>query len=153
MNLTDENEIADRLHSAAIHLLRKLRAQDDLSRLSAPKLSALSVIVFAAPITIKELAQAEQVSPPTISRMVKELEQEGLVQRKTGQQDKRVQQVEATSKGRQVLQTGRDRRVNVLVSEISDLPQYEKLILSQAVPLIEKLTLPPDHPHHEERPS
>jgi hypothetical protein len=54
MILTDENEIADRLHSAAIHLLRKLRTQDDLSRLSAPKLSALSVIVFAAPITKRD---------------------------------------------------------------------------------------------------
>ena len=60
-------ELADRLHSAAIHLLRRLRREDDASGLGAPQLSALSVIVFAGPITLGALARAEQVRPPTIS--------------------------------------------------------------------------------------
>jgi len=49
-------ELADRLHSAAIHLLRRLRRQDDASGLPAPQLSALSVIVFGGPITLGDLA-------------------------------------------------------------------------------------------------
>ena len=62
----DEAEvIADRLHSAAIHLLRRLRREDATTGLSAPRLSALSVIVFGGPLTLGELANAEQVRPPT----------------------------------------------------------------------------------------
>ncbi len=51
-------ELADRLHSAAIHLLRRLRREDDASGLPAPQLSALSVIVFGGPIAIGALADA-----------------------------------------------------------------------------------------------
>ena len=65
-------EIADKLHSAAIHLLRRLRAEDDAIGLSAPRLSALSVVVFAGPLTLSELAAAEQVRLPTISRLIKD---------------------------------------------------------------------------------
>ncbi len=72
-----EVEIADRLHSAAIHLLRRLRVEDERSGLTSPQLSALSVIVFGGPITVGNLARAEQVRPPTISRLL----QEGRVRR------------------------------------------------------------------------
>ena len=74
-------DTADALHSAAIHLLRRLRTQDDALGLSAPRLSALSVVVFGGPVTITQLAAAEQVSPATISRMAKEMEWEGLLVR------------------------------------------------------------------------
>ena len=56
----------------------RLRAEDDASGLSAPRLSALSVVVFAGPISLGGLAKAEQVRPPTISRLVNALEAEGL---------------------------------------------------------------------------
>src|SRR5919199_1876113 len=73
--------VADRLHSAAIHLLRRLRKVDEASGLSAPRLSALSVLVFAGPRTLGELAAAEQVRPPTMTRLVRALERSGLVTR------------------------------------------------------------------------
>jgi hypothetical protein len=57
--------VADRLHSAAIHLLRRLRVEDEALGISAPRLSALSVLVFAGPRRVGELAEAEQVEPPT----------------------------------------------------------------------------------------
>src|SRR5229473_2111765 len=75
---------ADRLHSAAIHLLRRLRRQDDASGLTAPRLSALSVIVFSGPLTLGALATAEQVRPPTMTRLVAALEEAGLVVREPG---------------------------------------------------------------------
>src|SRR6266545_3718677 len=62
--------VADRLHSAAIHLLRRLRVEDKAMGLSAPRASALSVIVFRGPVTMSALAEAEQVRPPTITRLV-----------------------------------------------------------------------------------
>src|SRR3954452_9515904 len=86
-------DLADRLHSAAIHLLRRLRREDDASGLPAPQLSALSVIVFGGPITLGALAAAEQVRPPTITRVVATLEESGLVVRETDDADRRVARV------------------------------------------------------------
>src|ERR1051325_3298626 len=80
---------ADRLHSAAIHLLRSLRTEDRSSGLSGPRLSALSVIVFAGPIAMSALAAAEQVRPPTMTRLVAELERRGLVERERDPDDHR----------------------------------------------------------------
>src|SRR5262249_22209397 len=73
-------ELADRLHSAAIHLLRRLRRTDPQTGISAAQLSALSVLM-GGPRTISELAAAEQVQPPTMSRLVREMEAAGLVER------------------------------------------------------------------------
>lgn len=139
-------EVADRLHSAAIHLLRRLRSEDAASGLSAPRLSALSVIVFAGPLTLGELADAEQVRPPTISRLVKELEAEGLVKRLADPADGRVQRVRATGRGRTLLQEGRERRVAALARDLEALPEDRLATLAEAATLLEHLALPPDHP-------
>ncbi len=139
-------ELADRLHSAAIHLLRKLRSEDSASGLSAPRLSALSVIVFAGPVTMGELAAAEQVRPPTISRLVKDLERHGLVSRKADPGDERVQKVSATAKGRRLLQEGRRRRVSKLAAGLSRLSAEERRKLIHSAELMERLALPDDHP-------
>jgi DNA-binding MarR family transcriptional regulator len=88
-----------------------VRTVDSKSGLTASRLSALSVIVFGGPISISELAEAEQVRPPTISRLVKELEWEGLVSRQRDTRDRRVTRIRATSKGRRLLFEGRERRV------------------------------------------
>jgi DNA-binding MarR family transcriptional regulator len=141
--------VADRLHSAAIHLLRRLRQEDPASGLSAPRLSALSVIVFAGPLTLGELAEAEQVRPPTISRMVKGLEAEGLVERLSDPCDGRVQRARATERGRRLLQEGRSRRVAALSRDLAALPPAELETLARAAVLLESLTLPLDHPRRE----
>ncbi len=134
--------IADRLHSAAIHLLRRLRPEDVASGLSVPRLSALSVIVFAGPITIGDLAAAEQVSAPTISRLVKELEQEGLVTRERDSDDGRIQRVIATARGRRTLEAGRRRRVAKLAHDLAHLPAAERRLLARAAEVLEKLSRP-----------
>ena len=75
-----EWELADRLHSAAIHLLRRLRIQDLASGIGPAKLSALSVLVFSGrPLTLAELASAEQVKNPTMSRLIAGMQRERLV--------------------------------------------------------------------------
>ena len=139
--------MADQLHSAAIHLLRRLRVQDDAAGLSARRLSALSVIVFAGPITITALAEAEQVRPPTISRLVKDLEWEGLVERVDNPADRRVQLLQATPRGERLLQEGRQRRVAALTAEIDELTEAERATLIAAIPILQQLSLPADHPH------
>jgi len=136
----ETSDIADRLHSAAIHLLRRLRAEDSASGLSAPRLSALSVVVFAGPLTLSDLANAEQVRLPTISRLIKDLEQEGLVKRLKSTDDARVQRVEATAKGKKLLQEGRRRRVAQLAADLAALTAAERARLGEAAELMERLS-------------
>lgn len=130
---------ADRLHSAAIRLLRRLRAEDRASGLSGPRLSALSVIVFSGPLSMRDLAAAEQVRPPTITRLVRDLEKAGLVRRESDPHDRRVQLVAATAKGRRLLQRGRRLRVQSLAAEVAKLPPSDQRRLLAAALLMERL--------------
>jgi DNA-binding MarR family transcriptional regulator len=131
--------VADRLHSAAIHLLRRLRVEDKAIGLSGPRASALSVIVFRGPIAMGALADAEQVRPPTITRLVASLERAGLVRRLADRSDGRVQLVEATAAGRRLLQKGRARRVERLTGGIAQLTVEEQQLLGRAAELMERL--------------
>ena len=135
----DAEAIADQLHSAAIHLLRQLRKEDDASGLSAPRLSALSVVVFGGPLTLGELARAEQVKPPTMTRIVTRLEKEGLVKRKGDPHDGRLTHIEATSKGRKVLAAGRTRRVKKLASAVRSMEKKELAELRRGVQRLEDM--------------
>jgi DNA-binding MarR family transcriptional regulator len=135
--------LADRLHSAAIHLLRRLRRADDASGLPAPQLSALSVIVFGGPITLGALAQAEQVRPPTITKLVATLEDAGLVEREVDDVDRRVVRVKATARGTRLLHEGRMRRVASLAESLGKLPASERERLARAVPILEKVVRVP----------
>ena len=147
---TTDLDTADALHSAAIHLLRRLRTQDDALGLSAPRLSALSVVVFGRPVTVTQLAAAEQVSPATISRMVKEMGWEGLVTRERDPADGRIHRIRATEKGVALLQVGRRRRVAVLSDMLAKLPAQERRLLGRAARILERLTLPEGHPGQAE---
>jgi len=133
--------IADRLHSAAIHLLRRLRVEDKALGLSGPRASALSVIVFRGPITMSALAEAEQVRRPTITRLVDGLERRGLVRRVNDPADGRVQLVAATAAGRQLLQKGRARRVERLMQGVMRLSEEEQRVLARAADLMEQSLL------------
>lgn len=131
--------LADQLHSAAIHLLRQLRKEDDASGLSAPRLSALSVVVFGGPLTLGQLAAAEQVKPPTMTRIVTGLEKEGLVKRIDDPRDRRLTRIQATIKGQKVLTAGRARRVEKLAAAVTDLRQSELAELTRGVHLLQQL--------------
>jgi DNA-binding MarR family transcriptional regulator len=132
-------EIADRLHSAAIHLLRRVRAQDAASGISPARLSALSVVVFAGPVSLGDLARAEQVRPPTMSRIVHALEAARLVQRRVNDKDRRAVLIEATGKGATLLKQGRSRRVKVLTADLARLGAGELDSLERALRAIQKI--------------
>jgi len=133
--------IADRLHSAAIHLLRRLRVLDKAMGLTAPRASALSVLVFRGPLTMSQLAEAEQVRRPTITRLVDGLERRGLVRRVSHAGDGRVQLVEATAAGRRLLQKGRARRVERLMQGVAQLSEDDQQVLARAADLMEQALL------------
>jgi DNA-binding MarR family transcriptional regulator len=129
--------LADRLHSASIHLLRRLRRQDDASGVTAPHLSALSVLVFGGARTLGELAAAEQVRPPSMTRIVQKLEREGLVERKADPADRRAVRLRATDAGRRILEEGRARRVHSLAERLRALDADDLACLERAAGLLE----------------
>ncbi|HRC85603.1 MAG TPA: MarR family transcriptional regulator [Thermoanaerobaculia bacterium] len=131
--------MADRLHSAAIALLRTARKEDEASGLSAARLSALSVVVFGGPLPLGELARAEQVSAPTMTRIVSALEELGLVVRQADTQDRRIQRVVATEAGRKKLEEGRARRVEFLRTRLAELPAEELAQLEKAAEVLGRL--------------
>jgi DNA-binding MarR family transcriptional regulator len=131
--------LADRLHSAAIHLLRRVRRVDDASGLSAARLSALSVIVFAGPIRVSALANAEQVRTPTMTPIVAALEHDGLVTRESDASDARAALLRATPKGARLMAEGRARRVAALAAELTALSETDLAALERAVGILEKL--------------
>jgi DNA-binding MarR family transcriptional regulator len=130
---------ADRLHSAAIHLLRRVRKQDEASGVGPTQLSALSVLVFSGPKTFAELAAAEQVKPPTMSRVVAGLRRSRLIEITADPHDARRKHIQATAKGTRVLQQGRQRRIQYLADHLSALTTTELSELIAAADILEKL--------------
>ena len=140
---SDVREVSDRLHSAAIHLLRAVRKVDEASGLTAARLSALSVLVFGGPTTLGGLAKAEQVSAPTMSKLVAALEREGLAVREAHDRDGRAIVVRATEEGRRLLQTGRERRIAELIRLFETVPPEQLEVLDRAATIVEDaLSLP-----------
>ena len=130
---------ADRLHSAAIHLLRRVRQQDAASGAGPAQLSALSVLVFAGPKTLGELAAAEQVKPPTMSRIAAGLQRSRLIEITRDPQDARRMNLRATSKGTLLLQQGRKRRIEYLAAHLGHLTRKELAQLGVAADILESL--------------
>ncbi len=134
-----DRDLADRLHSAAIHLLRRLRRVDEAAGLSAPRLSALSVLVFGGPCSLKDLAAAEQVRPPSMTRLVQELENAGLLRREADPADGRAVRLHATAKAVRLLKEGRSRRVEMLAADLTRIAAIDRRALASAINALEQL--------------
>jgi DNA-binding MarR family transcriptional regulator len=133
-------DVADRLHSAALHLLRRLRIEDDVLGVSPPRLSALSVVVFAGPLPIGALATAEGVAAPTMTRLVDGLERDGFVKRRRDPADARGVLVEATPAGKRILTRGRAQRVQTLAASLAALSPEELGEIGRGAELIERVS-------------
>ncbi|HMF94687.1 MAG TPA: MarR family transcriptional regulator [Vicinamibacterales bacterium] len=131
--------VADRLHSAAIHLLRRLRRHDEAMGLTPARASALSIMVFGGPVTLGSLARAEQVSAPTITRLIVGMERDGLVRRESDDQDGRVVWLHATAKGTRLLHEGRQRRVAALADDLNRLSDSERATLAAAADILDRM--------------
>lgn len=133
----DRLQVAAALNSAAIHLLRRLRQEDEALGITAARLSALSVVGFGGPQTLSALARAEQVSRPTITRIVAALELAGLVRREPDERDGRVQWIHITDDGMATLERGRGRRVQRLAELLAQLSPENVRLLGRAAGLLE----------------
>jgi DNA-binding MarR family transcriptional regulator len=136
MSKPDPLDVAERLHAAAIRVLRRVRTADAESGLSAPKLSTLSVLAFGGPASLTQLARAEQVRAPTMSKLVADLQAEGLVAKRIDRQDKRGVCIEVTAKGRSLMEEGRKRRLALLRKRLAPLTRAELARLEEAAALM-----------------
>lgn len=131
--------LAEALHRAAIGLLRGVKVADAQTGISPPRLSALSVLVFGGPQSLKSLAEAEGVKPPTMSILVGELEALDLVAKTADPADARGVRISATASGRKLMLEGRARRLAILKQRLQSLTREETALLMKAAPVLLKL--------------
>jgi DNA-binding MarR family transcriptional regulator len=101
--------------------------------------SALSSIARAGPLTLGELSALEQVQPPTMTRVVGCLEDEGLVARTVDPGDRRIARVSITAAGERFLQRNRHREDAFLASRLQALEADDRAALARATELLERL--------------
>jgi DNA-binding MarR family transcriptional regulator len=137
------SELASELRFAVMRLSRRLRqhAPEDIT---PSQLSALSVIVRERRLTLSQLAEAERVQPPTITRVIDSLERKGLATRVPSDQDRRVAFVEATRAGGALVETIRRRRDAYLARRLRTFSAEERALLERAARLLERLIEDPE---------
>jgi DNA-binding MarR family transcriptional regulator len=140
MTVRNRRDAADRIHSAAIHLLRRVREVDaGAMGISAARASALSVLVFGGPKSLTELAAAERVTPATMSKLVAAMEAEGFLRRHPDVNDARSIRIEPTAKARRILERGRARRLDVLDGLLARASAEEVAAVRTAADVVERV--------------
>ena len=132
-------EVASRLRMAVMRLSRRLR-QHAPGGITPSQLSALSTVVAEARITLSQLAVAERVQPPSITRVVDVLVTDGYVTRTQSEQDRRVAWVEPTATGRALVDAVRRQRDAYLAQRLGTLTSDDVAVLARAAALLEELT-------------
>ncbi len=132
--------LADALHSAAIHLLRLVRAEDRATGVGPAQLSALSVLVFGGSMSLRRLAAIEQVKPPTMVRIVQGLVERQLAVSRADPSDARKIRISATRRGRALMVRARKRRVQALADRLATRSDAELRQLRRAVGILQSLT-------------
>jgi DNA-binding MarR family transcriptional regulator len=133
---SERRHVAERLHSAAIHVLRYARPADRQSAIGPAQLSALSVLVFGGPRNLRHLADAEQVAPPTMTRIVAALRRDGYVRLTPSPDDARSSIVEATAKGTAALEKARAARLDLIDGLLSRNERADIALLGKALAAI-----------------
>jgi DNA-binding MarR family transcriptional regulator len=132
-------DLADRLHSTAIHLLRQVRVEDRASGIGPAQLSALSILVFGGSKSLKQLAAIEQVKPPTMVRIVRGLVEQRLAATRADKEDGRKLQISATAHGRALMQRARLRRVESLARMLGEKSVAERGEIAGAIAILRDL--------------
>ena len=133
-----EEELPARLRIAVTRLNRRLR-QKSVTGVSPSQESALSTIKRLGRPTLGELAQIEQVQPPTMTRVIAAMEAAGLVARRGDEGDRRVSRVELTAEGRATLERIKSLKNAYLARQIATLSTSERARAAELAALLESL--------------
>ena len=132
-------EVASRLRLAVMRLSRRLR-QHAPGGITPSQLSALSTVEAVGRITLSQLAVAERVQPPSITRVVDVLVTDGFATRTQSEEDRRVAWVEPTPDGRALVEAVRRQRDAYLAQRLATLTREDVAVLARAAALLEQLT-------------
>jgi DNA-binding MarR family transcriptional regulator len=135
----DTPALAARLRLGVTRLARRLR-QEAEAGVTPSMLSALSAAERKGSLTMRDLCRAEQVQPPTMTRIVAALVEAGLVEREADPTDGRVARVTVTPEGRRLLERSRQRKEAYLAKALGSLEQDELRTLEDAAGILERLT-------------
>jgi DNA-binding MarR family transcriptional regulator len=138
-NKPETEQAASALNSGAIHLLRSLAAVDRLAGLTAARLSALSVVVFAGPQSLGALASAERVAGPTMTRIVDGMVAAGLAERRPDPADGRAVLITATAAGDSLMRAAAGRRIAAIAAAIETLPAADQRRIAAAAGLLDQV--------------
>jgi len=131
----DPERLAADLALAIGRLARRLRQQAE-EGVTASLLSALWTIERLGPVTLGDLAAAERVQPPTVTRIVSRLEELNLVSRHVDAADRRVARIALTPQGRRLLDRTRSRRTAYLAKALRSVEPDDRVVLARAVELM-----------------
>jgi DNA-binding MarR family transcriptional regulator len=133
-----QTDLAPRLRAAVTRLNRRLRSSS-LGGVSPGQASALAMIERLGAPALSELAAAEQVRPPSMTRLVDALERDGLVERRVDATDRRCQRVCLTPAGRRALAGIRSRKTAFLEARLSRLSDEDRDEVGRALSVLERL--------------
>jgi DNA-binding MarR family transcriptional regulator len=132
-----DRALAPRLRLAVMRLARRLRQQAEHD-VTPSMLSALSTIEREGPLTLGRLAELERVRPPTVTKIVGRLEDDGLVVRTVDERDHRVTLIRLSPRGKTLVQNARRRKDALLADKLRDLSAEEIDAVERAVTVIER---------------
>ena len=130
--------LAAGLRMVVMRLARRLRQQAE-GDVTASQLSALSTVERLGPLTLGELASAEQIQPPSMTKIVSRLEEHGFVIREADAKDRRIARVRISDDGRRYVARSRTRRNAYLAERLRRFDAEERAIIERALPLLERL--------------
>ncbi len=133
-----EAELAARLRLSVTRLYRRLR-QHSVGDLTSSQASALASINRLGAPTLGELAVSESIQPPSMTKIVANLEDAGYVKRVVDQSDRRVARVTLLASGRRVLQQNRSLKNAFLARQLHQLDEHEREALGELTVLLERL--------------
>ena len=136
---TNDDDVAVRLRMAIARLFRRIERTQAGAALTPSETTILSVVVRQGPLRLTDLAASEGMNPTMLSRLVRDLEGDGLVQRKTDRVDRRAARVEATPAGRRLHERIRNERSDTLSAALALLPEDERRALGAGLPVLEAL--------------
>jgi len=133
------SSLAGELRISALRLLRRLRSEQTPDALSGVQFSALDSVAQHGALTPRELAIREQVQPPTMTRLIADLQASGLISRRVDPDDRRQQILEVTPTGTELLASANAAKLRWLSTHLAELTEEERTTLCAAIPIINRI--------------
>jgi DNA-binding MarR family transcriptional regulator len=132
-------ELAATIRPSLLRLTRLVRNQRVDMSVTLTQLSAMATLSKRGSMSAGELAAAERVQPPSMTKVLANLEEQGFVQRVPHPGDRRQAIVSITEKGEQLLESERRSRDAWLAQRLAKLTADERALLRAVVPILDKL--------------